>query len=77
MGTRPLCEARLPRAQVAQDAAAKLGVDQPKVSALARGNLAGFSMDRLLRFAMALGYDVELSLRRSDSRGSVGSMQVA
>lgn len=36
-------------------AARILGIDQPKVSALVRGRLAGFSMDRLLGYLVALG----------------------
>jgi predicted XRE-type DNA-binding protein len=60
-----------------QRAAAVLGVDQPKVSALMRGNLTGFSMDRLLRFALALGYDVDLTLHRRHEPGAAGSMRVA
>jgi predicted XRE-type DNA-binding protein len=44
-------------------AARLLGVDQPKVSALAHGRLAGFSVDRLLRFLNALGRDVEIAVR--------------
>ena len=60
-----------------QQAAEVLGVDQPKISALVRGNLAGFSMDRLLRFALALGYDVHLTLRRHRPPGTAGSRRVA
>ena len=41
-----------------------LGVDQPKVSALLRGNLAGFSTERLFRFLKALDRDVEISIKR-------------
>ena len=44
-------------------AAALLGVDQPKISALMRGRLAGFSTDRLFRFLNALGSDVEITIR--------------
>src|SRR5437870_5436971 len=44
-------------------AAALLGVDQPKVSALLRGRLDGFSTDRLFRFLNALGQDVEIVVR--------------
>ena len=44
-------------------AAAILGVDQPKVSALMRGKLDGFSTDRLFRFLNALGNDVEIVIR--------------
>jgi predicted XRE-type DNA-binding protein len=44
-------------------AAKLLGIDQPKVSALLRGKLEGFSIDRLLRFLNALGRDVEITIR--------------
>jgi predicted XRE-type DNA-binding protein len=44
-------------------AAAMLGVDQPKISALLRGKLEGFSSDRLFRFLNALGNDVEIVIR--------------
>jgi predicted XRE-type DNA-binding protein len=43
--------------------AAVLGIDQPKVSALVRGKLDGFSTDRLFRFLNALGQDVEIVIR--------------
>jgi predicted XRE-type DNA-binding protein len=50
-------------------AAELLDVDQPKISALARGRLAGFSIDRLLRFLMLLGHDVKITVKsRSCSR---------
>lgn len=42
------------------EAAALLGVDQPKVSALLRGQLRGFSYEPLLRFLTALGCDVSI-----------------
>jgi len=42
------------------EAADLMGVDQPKVSALVRGKLDGFSMERLYRFLNALGRDVEI-----------------
>ena len=44
-------------------AAKILGIDQPKISALMRGKLDGFSTDRLLRFLNALGSDVEIVIR--------------
>jgi predicted XRE-type DNA-binding protein len=52
-------------------AAEILGVDQPKVSALIRGRLAGFSIERLLRFLLLLGTDVAITIKprqRSHSR---------
>jgi predicted XRE-type DNA-binding protein len=45
-------------------AAALLGLDQPKVSALLRGKLQGFSLERLLRFLTALDRDVEIVIKR-------------
>ena len=41
-------------------AAELLKIDQPKVSAPARSRLAGFSLDRLVRFLVLLGNDVEI-----------------
>lgn len=40
-----------------------LGLDQPKVSALVRGRVAGYSIDRLFRFLNALGQEIEISVR--------------
>ena len=57
---------RLTQLQAAQ----LLKVDQPKISALTRGRLSGFSIDRLLRFLMLLGQDIEITVksRRPRSR---------
>jgi predicted XRE-type DNA-binding protein len=44
-------------------AAKRLGIDQPKVSALRRGKLGGFSIERLFRFLNDLGQDVEINIR--------------
>jgi predicted XRE-type DNA-binding protein len=52
-----------------RQAAEILGIDQPKVSALVRGQLKGFSMERLYRFLNALGKDVEIVIRPRDSAG--------
>lgn len=52
------------------DAARLLGVDQPKVSALLRGRLSGFSLERLIRFLNLLGQDVRIVVRpKSSVRG--------
>jgi len=44
-------------------AAARMGIDQPKVSALCRGRLKDFSTDRLMRFLNTLGRDVIIAIR--------------
>jgi predicted XRE-type DNA-binding protein len=45
-------------------AAALLGIGQPKISALRNGHLEGFSTDRLIRFLNALGRDVQIVVTR-------------
>lgn len=49
------------------EAADIMGLDQPKVSALVRGRLSGFSTDRLLRCLMQLGQDVDIVVRDKPS----------
>ena len=44
------------------EAAALLGIDQPKVSAITRGRLAAFSLNRLLTLVNLLGTDIEISI---------------
>ncbi len=45
-------------------AAEVLHVTQPKVSLLMRGRLAGFSMERLVRFLLMLDCGIEITVRR-------------
>ncbi len=54
-----------------KQAAELLGLDQPKVSALVRGKLSGFTLDRLLRFLTELGYDVEITTRQVSGKGHI------
>ena len=49
--------------QVLVAAAEVLQIYQPKVSPLVRGRLAGFSLDRLVRFLVLLGSDVEIVVK--------------
>jgi len=46
-------------------AARLLGIDQPKVSMLLRGRLAGFSLERLMRFLLLLGQDIRITVQAS------------
>ena len=47
-----------------QEAAAKaMGINQPKVSALLRRKLDGFSVERLIHFLNALGQDIDIIVR--------------
>ncbi|MDO8690033.1 MAG: helix-turn-helix transcriptional regulator [Dehalococcoidia bacterium] len=57
-------------------AAAVLGVDQPKVSSLMRGRLSGFSIDRLLRFLLALDRDVDILIKAKPPNSARGRLDV-
>ena len=49
-------------------AAELLGLSQPDVSRLLRGNFREYSIERLLRLLMALGRDVDIVIRKPKSR---------
>src|SRR5262245_61514489 len=46
-------------------AARRLGITQPDVSKLLRGHFRQFSVERLMRFLVGLGQDVEIVMRAS------------
>ena len=50
------------------EAAALLGLSQPDVSRLLRGNFREYSVERLLRLLTALGHDVEIVIHEPDPR---------
>ena len=58
-------------------AAKLLGVDQPKVSALTRGQLAGFSLERLMRFLLRLGQDIKITVQENPHAQSQARVLVA
>jgi predicted XRE-type DNA-binding protein len=49
------------------EAALKLGVNPPKISALSNYRLGGFSVERMMHFLNALGRDVEIVIRNKPS----------
>lgn len=50
--------------RLTQTAAAELmGIDQPKVSAMLAGQFRGYSVERLMRFLVGLGHDVEIVVK--------------
>ncbi|MBS0534312.1 MAG: XRE family transcriptional regulator [Proteobacteria bacterium] len=51
--------------ELSQSEAAKIiGIAQPDLSKLLRGQFRGFSLDRLLQAFMALGSDVEIRVKK-------------
>ena len=58
------------------EAAAVMGIDQPKVSALLNGRLANFSSERLMRLLTALGQDVDITVRAKPRNRTHGRIRV-
>jgi predicted XRE-type DNA-binding protein len=73
---RRLCAVIAEKKLTQARAAAVLGIDQPKISALMRGKLDGFSTDRLFRLLNAVGQDVEIMVRPSRRARGRGSTRV-
>ena len=64
--------------KLTQTAAAEcLGIDQPKVSAMLAGQFRGYSVERLMRFLVALGHDVEIVVKPKSKRRSAAELRVA
>jgi len=57
-------------------AAAVLGIDQPKVSALKQGKLSGFSIERLMRLLLSLGRSIEITVKRRSGSRSAARLHV-
>jgi predicted XRE-type DNA-binding protein len=58
-------------------AARLLKIDQPKVSRLLRGQLSGFSTERLMHFLTLLGRDVEIVVKPAPRSRRQGHLRVA
>jgi predicted XRE-type DNA-binding protein len=56
-------------------AAAMMGIDQPKVSALLNGRLSSFSSERLMRLLTRLGQDVEIVVKSKPRRRRRGRIR--
>ncbi len=58
-------------------AAGLFGVKQPDVSKMLNGDFRQFSVERLMRFLVALGQDVEIVVKPHEDKGSEASLLVA
>ena len=59
------------------EAAHLFGVSQPDVSKMLRGEFRQFSMERLLRFLVALNQDVEIVIKPHRNKASAPILHVA
>lgn len=71
-----ICDAIIERRLTQTKAGKLLGLDQPKISALMRGKLDGFSTDRLLRLLNDLGQEIEIVIRPGNLAHRRGSLRV-
>jgi predicted XRE-type DNA-binding protein len=59
------------------DAAKLFGIKQPDVSKMLRGEFRQFSVERLLRFLVALGQDVEIVVKPHRGTRKAAALRVA
>ena len=59
-----------------QQAADLMNIDQPKVSKIIRGLLSEFSIERLLKFVLALGFDIEITPKLHKAKSTLPSMHI-
>jgi predicted XRE-type DNA-binding protein len=59
-----------------QQAADLMNIDQPKVSKIIRGLLSEFSIERLLKFVLALGFDLEIKPKPHKVKSTLPSMHI-
>ena len=59
------------------EAADLLGVKQPDVSKMLRGDFRQFSVERLLRFLVSLDQDVEIVVKPHRGRGDAATLHVS
>ena len=58
-----------------QEAAKRMGITQPKVSDMMRGNFSNLSERKLMDCLTRLGYDIEISVR--PARAEMGKLMLA
>lgn len=60
-----------------REAAARMGISQPKLSCLMRGDFTNLSETKLMECLNRLGYDIEIKLRKTARDAGSRTMAVA
>ncbi len=60
-----------------EEAAQRMGLTQPKISALLRGDFTNFSDRKLMDCLNRIGYDVEIRVKRANSRAGRLTLEIA
>ena len=72
---RQITEAITAKKLTQQQVSVLAGIDQAKISSITRGRITGFSVERLMKVLLALGWNVEIKFARS--RRDKGSVTVS
>jgi len=59
------------------EAARRLGINQPKISALKNYKLDGFSVQRLMEFLTTLSFDIDIVIRKKPRSSRPGKIRVS
>ena len=59
------------------DVASILGIDQPKISRILRGQFRGLSLEKIMSFILALGNDIDINVSKKQDGGSAGHFHMA
>ncbi len=60
-----------------EEAAQRMGLTQPKISALLRGDFTNFSDRKLMDCLNRIGYDVEIRVKRANRRAGRLTLEIA
>ena len=60
-----------------EEAAQRMGLTQPKISALLRGDFTNFSERKLMDCLNRIGYDVEIRVKRANRRAGRLTLEIA
>ena len=59
------------------DVAKILGIDQPKISRILRGQFRGLSLEKIIGYIMAFGNDVDITVTEKQDGKSTGHFHMA
>ncbi len=74
---RVLARAIATSGKTQQEIADILGIDQPKISRILRGQFRGLSLEKIMSFIIALGNDIDITVSEKRYEGTSGHFRMA
>lgn len=59
------------------EVAQALGIDQPKISRILRGQFSGLSLEKIMSYMLVLGNDIEVTVHVKPNTGTAGRFQIS